>query len=195
MIGPDDQGAEATLEALAPVVEVVFPAAEAAIQSSREFFPEGQAVDAALFPNLVRYHIKVALNSRGLTAVEEDEPLLKHEILPNNGLYLEYGPRRIRIRKADHGGLPVAASRSLRDFYQQDSLFAEDIEFQNLVLLWDMVDGVVELQLACPKKRDGAVHWSTPVEHPAHAHEALTAEKEEDFDLPISLPDAANKDD
>jgi hypothetical protein len=195
MIEPEGQGAAETLKAIGPVINVAYPAIEAAVQESRAFFPEDRPVDAALFPNLVRYHVKVALNARGLEAVEEDKPLLKHEILPNNGLYLEYGPRRIRIRKADHGGLPVASSSSLRDFYEQGSLFGEAIAFQNLVLLWDSLNGVVELKLACPKTNDGAIHWLEPVPHPAETHEAPPAEEPKEFDLPISLPEASSDDD
>lgn len=195
MIEPEDQGAAKTLAELAPVIAILFPAIEAAVHESRDFFPEDSPVDAALFPNLVRYFVKVSLNARGLVAVEEDQPLIKHEILPNNGLYLEYGRRRIRIRKADHGGIPIASSGSLRDFYEQDSLFADAIEFQNLILLWDSVNGVVELKLACPKTRDGDIHWLEPVPHPAETHEATPAEEAEVFDLPISLPEASSDDD
>jgi hypothetical protein len=195
MVRPGDQGAAKTLQALDPVIKVVYPALEAAVHESREFFPEDRPIDSALFPNLVRYFVKVALTARGLTAVEEDQPLLKHEILPNNGLYLEFGPRRIRIRKADNGGLPAAASRSLADFYQQDTLFDEEISFQNLLLLWDVIEGIVHLQLVCPKTRDGAVHWSIPVAHPAETHKAPPAEEPQEIDLPIRLPEASSDDD
>lgn len=195
MIEPEAQGAEVTLQELDAVLDVVYPAVEAAIQESREFFKEGDEIDRALFPNLVRYYIKTALSTRGLKTVEDDEPVLEHQILPNNGLLLDYGARTIRIRKADNGGLPVAASKRMQEFYEQLSLLTEAIEHQNLVLLWDLVDGVVELQLVCPKDKGASVHWLTPVPHPAQAHEAIPVGGDEPFDLPISLPEAASADD
>lgn len=125
MIAPEQQGAAFCLEALAPVMAVLYPAIEAADQHARDYFGDG-SVDAALYPNIVRYHVKLALGVRGLSAVDDDSPVLHHHVLANNGLFLEYGPRRLRIRKSDRQSLPPAASKAMKDFYQQDSLFRSD---------------------------------------------------------------------
>jgi len=168
---------------------ILYPAIEAADQSARDFFGE-RPIDSALYPNLVRYHLKRALAARGLVAVDDDELVLEHKVLANNGLLLTYGSRLIRIRKSDRGTLPAAASQTMRDFYEQGSLFDEAIETQNLVLLWDVATGIVELRLVCPKTRDGAIHWSQSVPHPAEAQPPVHDETTESADdLGYSLPE------
>jgi hypothetical protein len=195
MIEPNSQGAEATLAALAPVLAEVYPVTEAAVHFARDFFGEDEKIDSSLFPNLVRYSIKVALNQRGLEAVEEDGTHLNHEILANNGLFLRYGSRHIRIRKADHGSLPTATSTTLKNFYEQRSMLEDSVEVQKLLLLWDLVNGVLEISLACPKEHDSSPHWHVPVPHPAQVHVPEPQPEEPfEFDVPISLPEASTDD-
>lgn len=195
MIEPIAQGAEETLAELSPLLSVIYPIAEAAIQESRDFFGDDEKIDRSLFPNLVRYHIKIALNRRGLQAVDEDGTHLDHTILSNNGLFLRFGSRHIRIRKADHGGLPEPNSAALRDFYEQRSMLEEPIAVQKLLLLWDLVDGVLELSLVCPRQYASSPHWHVPVEHPAELHEVeTTADEHFEFDVPIRLREASSDD-
>lgn len=198
MIEPTAQGAEATLDELLPVLPLIYRALEGAVQQGREFFGDNE-IDRPLFPNLVRYHVKLALNKRGLTVVDDNEPHLDHKILANNGLLLEYGPRHVRILKADHGALPAPGiSRTKQQFYEQLSLLEEPIDTQKLILLWDVEGGVLDLQLVCPKsgsERTSSAHWMIPVPHPAEIIETdAPQEAAFEFDLPISLPQAATDD-
>jgi hypothetical protein len=199
MIKPDAQGAEATLAELSPIMPTIYRTIEGAVQQGLEFFGD-DPVDATLLPNLVRYYAKETLGAAGLRVVDDGEPVLAHRILPNNGLYLEYGERRIRILKADHGGLPAPGlSHAKQQFYEQLSLLEEPMATQNLVLLWDVVAGVVELQLVCPRwgsERATSVHWAIPVPHPAATIASAETEDEPfEFDVPIDLPRGATADD
>jgi hypothetical protein len=190
MIEPEAQGAEATLEALAPFLAEVFPILDAANAQATDYFGE-DAPDVWLYPDLVRFHAKKGLAARDFEVVEEDSTHLETEVLANNGLLLRYGPREIRVRKADHGSIPAPTSQTLKDFYEQRSLFESAVETQRLLLLWDTPAGVFELTLACPKSGDGAPHWKIPVPHPAEVHAADHAREGDDFDLPITLRDAS----
>jgi hypothetical protein len=198
VLRPEDQTPEATIEALGSIWPIVYPAMEGAVQQALEFFGDG-AIDRPLFPNLVRYHVKVALNSGGLTVVDEDDdqPRLEHSILSNNGLLLAYDHRRIRIRKADHGELPGPGhSETLRRFYQQQLSLIDgvEVEIQKLMLLWDVRGSDVDLRLACPKGGVGHkawAHWIVAVPHPAETYEApQTQDDSFEFDVPITLPKA-----
>jgi hypothetical protein len=188
MIEPDEQGAEATLNALDGLLAVVFPILEAAAARVNEL--EDEAADVWLNPCLFRFYAKKGLEERQFEVVDEGVERMEHEVLANNGLLLRYGRRDIRIRKADHGAIPAATSQTLRDFYEQDSLFGQAVETQRLLLLWDTRDGAFELTLACPKNGSGAPHWKASVPHPAEIHVAAEGAAEEDFDLPMQLRDA-----
>jgi len=192
MITPDAQGADATLEVLAPFLAEVFPILEAATAQASDFFADGE-LDRALYPNLVRFHAKQALEGRPFEIVDEETDRLEHEVLANNGLLLRYGAREVRIRKAVDGSIPAPTSQTLKDFYEQPSLFGSTVETQRLLLLWDTPGGVLELSLACPKSGDGAPHWKVPVPHPAevHASDQDARATDDDFDLPITLRDAS----
>jgi hypothetical protein len=192
MIEPEEQGADATLETLASFLGEVFSILEAATAQATEFFGDKQR-DLWLFPDLVRFFAKQALQDRAFEVVDEETDRLETEVLANNGLLLHYGPREIRVRKADHGSIPAATSETLRDFYEQPSLFGSAVDTQRLLLLWDTPGGVFELTLACPKTRDAAPHWKVPVPHPAelHAIDDDTRATEESFDLPIRLRDVS----
>lgn len=188
MIEPDFQGAEATLEALAPFLGEVFPILEAATAQAIDYFGD-DPVDSALYPNLVRFHAKKSLEQRRFEVVDENLDHVEHEVLANNGLLLRYGPREVRIRKAVHGSIPAPTSQTLKDFYEQRSLLEGAVETQRLLLLWDTPGGVFELSLACPKASDGAPHWKVPVPHPAEIHTSDQDSRatDDDFDLPITL--------
>ena len=195
MIPPEAQGAEATLEAIDPFLATVYPILEAAAAQATEFFGESKQ-DVWLYPDLFRFFAKQALEGLPFELVDEEVDRLEHQILANNGLLLRFGPREIRIRKADHGALPPATSQTLKDFYEQRSLFESAVDVQRLLLLWDTPDGVFQLTLACPKSGDGSPHWKVPVPHPAevHAFDQDTRAAEDDFDLPITLRDASEDD-
>lgn len=200
MIGTESQGADATLDELAPFLDGIYEMVEGAVQEGVAYFDTGDEIarlDPVLFPSLVRYHVKVALELRGMAAVDdEDEAGFDHEILANNGLLLTVGSRRIRIRKADHGHLPIPTSETLRTFYEQDALFKQEVEVQNLLLLWDLVEGKLELQLVCPRQPGVAPHWAVPLTHPAeHQIGAEPTEETFEFDVPITLPEASSDDD
>ena len=188
MIPPDAQGADATLEALAPFVAELFPILEAAAAQAAEFFGEGDK-DVWLYPDLFRFYAKESLEGRPFELVDEESDRLDHEVLANNGLLLRYGLREIRIRKAENGAIPAATSQTLKDFYEQPSLFGSAVPTQRLLLLWDTSNGVFELTLACPKSGDGVPHWKVPVPHPAdvHASDQGARAVDDDFDLPIRL--------
>jgi hypothetical protein len=192
MISPDHQGAEATLEVLKDEFSEIFSILEAATSQATEFFGDRDK-NVWLYPDLVRYYATEALKGRPFEIVDETRERLEHEVLANNGILLRCGSREIRIRKADHGAIPAATSQTLRDFYEQRSLFESSVETQRLLLLWDTPNGVFELTLACPKSEDGAPHWKVPVPHPAetHASEQDARAAEDDFDLPITLRDAS----
>ncbi len=197
MISPEAQGAQATLEALRALLSELWAMLDAATTEAAHYDGfQDESPDRALYPNMVRFHLKKALQSHRLEAVEEDEHRLEHEVLPNNGLQLHYGPWDIRIRKAVQGTIPAPTSQTLKDFYEQPSLFGADVESQRLLLLWDTPGGVLDVSLACPRSGDGAPHWKVPVPHPAyvHASDQDARAAEDDFDLPITLRDASEND-
>jgi hypothetical protein len=188
MIPPEAQGADATLEALAPFVAELFPILEAAAAQATEFFGDRDK-DVWLYPDLFRFYAKESLEGRPFELVDEQRDRLDHQVLANNGLLLRYGLREIRIRKAENGAIPAATSQTLRDFYEQPSLFGSAVATQRLLLLWDTPHGVFELTLACPKNGDGVPHWKVPVPHPAEVHASYQGARaaDDDFDLPIKL--------
>lgn len=179
---------------------MVYRSIEAAVQLATEFFGEDSAIDRPLFPNLVRYYVKLDLSRRGLQVVDDDEPHFQHKILANNGLYLTYGDRRARILKADNGCLPApGASIAKQHFYDQGTLFqGTAVPHQNLVFLWDVVRGALDLHLVCPRdgdQRTSAIHWMVEVQHPGEVYEAPEPKEESfEFDIPITIPESAADD-
>jgi hypothetical protein len=198
-----DPDQDVVLKELSPVLPFIYRGVEEAIERTRDFFPEGKPIDAALAPNLVRYHVKEYIDHKSsadsrlsVSSTFEREPL------PNNGLFLHFGPYRIRILKADEGELPLPGpSRARRRFYQQTlplwaQVSGEDRpNLVNLVILWDVNSEYVlnDLSIACPKdvgESRGSVqcHWRAEIPHPA-----LT--QASDADSPTQDTDAEEADD
>ena len=181
----------------------IYAGVEAAIEQTRDFFPEEKPVDAALAPNLVRYYVKEYIDSK---SPANSQPSISYEFnresLPNNGLFVHFGPYRIRILKADEGDLPLPGpSRARRRFYQQTLPLWAEVSGEdkpnpvNLVVLWDVNSEYVlnDLSIACPKdvgESHGSVqcHWRAEISHPA-----LT--QANDADSLVQDMDAGNVDD
>ncbi len=188
---------DVVLEELSPVLPFIYRGMEGAIQQTRDFFPEGKPVDAALAPNLVRYYMKVYVDEK---SPAESQLSVRNQFsrqpLPNNGLFLHFGSYQIRILKADEGEVPLPGpSRARRRFYQQTlpdwaEIAGEDRPNPvNLVIIWDVNSqyALNDLSIACPKDVEdgrGAVelHWRADIPHPASTQVSDTDSRAQDTD-------------
>jgi hypothetical protein len=201
------------LEDLAPVLPFIYAGVEAAIEQTRDFFPEEKPVDAALAPNLVRYYLKEYIDHKSPAQSQLSvSSQFSREPLPNNGLFLHFGSYRIRILKADEGELPLPGpSRARRRFYQQTLPLWAQVSVEedrpnpvNLVVLWDVNSEYVlnDLSIACPKdvgEGRGSVqcHWRAEIPHPALTQvndtdsiaQDIDAEEIDDLDLTMREPE------
>lgn len=190
---------DVVLQELSPVLPFIYRGLEEAVEQTRDFFPEEKPVDAALAPNLVRYFVKEYIDHKS----SADSRLsvsnkFERESLPNNGLFLHYGPYRIRILKTDEGELPLPGpSRARRRFYQQTlplwaQVSGEDLRpnLVNLVILWDVNSEYVlnDLSIACPRdvgESRGTVqcYWRAEIPHPALTQASDADDPAQDTDV------------
>jgi hypothetical protein len=173
--------AEDALRELDDFLPLVWEAMDAAITGAASFFTEGIAVDACLFPNLVRYHAKTFFSNRHVSASDEEVvPQFDSIGLANNGLCVVHGRYALRIRKSDDGLVPVPGnSLTLQQFYRQQPLpfnlsdRPAQIVDTSLLVLWGVdsdyhLDG---LQLTCPRagartRSSVETHWSIQLPNP-----------------------------
>lgn len=202
---PPAPSPEEVLKDLAALIPAVYGAIEDGTQGAREYFEDlGAPVDPYLGSAIVRWRGKRYLDG---TATVGSDVEYEREELSNNGLALHFRDGRsyaIRIRKADHGMLPVPGpSRTLRAFYRQEQLsFDYGINGHqpddplNLIFLWEVTDTyrLKGFRLVCP--RDGELtresvrwHWDVEVPHPALTVDGATSvEQPDDLDIGLDEP-------
>ncbi len=196
---PDAQQVIHDLSALWPRLSV---ALEHGTNKVVEFFERevtDKKIDPYLAPNLVRFHALQSLRAAGVASQADVDFNLQH--VPNNGICLAVGKYRLRILKANDGGVPAPGQSVPKNlFYRQQSIkfttedgvdVLEDVI--NLLVVWDVTYPyhLFEIVLACPKhanetKASVALYWEEPLPFvPATIIEVTPASQEED--LPISL--------
>ena len=182
---------EQELEAIGPLIPLLFEAFEAATERACQFFEPNSPVDSCLFPELVRYFMKGTLADK-VEVVQDFE----REAVGHNGLSVIFRGRRIRMWKAHDDELPPAgSSRAKRGFLnQQLALFLSEtgdsqLVHLNLVILWNVSSSyrLRRLYLACPKSANGTwvpaeSWWTREIQHPAAA--ALPGESSASPDMP-----------
>ncbi len=144
-------------------LETLFDEIVEAIQEGTLHVPEyakneGESIDYALAPNLVRHKAKLYLISKGQQAKEEEDgPAFEIEEVSNNGLYAKVPEFRIRILKSsEDGDVPLPGeSETRRNFYIQDQAvldFARPV--WNLIVHWtvDRQYNLTKLSVALPLK-------------------------------------------
>src|SRR5439155_21790233 len=106
----------------APLQRIV-EAIQGGVPETRAFFLEHrrEPIDRNLFPDLVRYHVKCALQRLGHHAEDDTEPEeFQERALARNGLVVHSGWYEVRILKSDRGALPRPHSSKRQQFYNQD---------------------------------------------------------------------------
>jgi hypothetical protein len=181
-----------------PRLILVNQALEDAIPTAKDFFEtQSKSIDRYLFPHLVRFYVRIHLETAGLSIQmeEEEEPEASYQFerLMNNGLSGNYNGFRFRILKADKGELPVPSSEVKIKYYGQQlplllsmPLDSEVIRL-NLVILWEVNTryDFRQLRLVCPKSggktRDSVeTYFNEAVPHAAELLKGRKAEVTED---------------
>jgi len=187
-----------------PLIIMVNQYLEGAIPRAKEFFEtQGKSIDRYLFPHLVRFYVKIQLETAGFSIQmdEEEEPEASYEFerLVNNGLSGSYNGFRFRILKADKGELPIPFSGAKKRYYNQQLALLLDLPPDselvrpNLIILWEVNTkyDFHQLRLACPKSGDKTrdsveAYFNEPVPHAAEllkAQESRLAEEDLDLDI------------
>ena len=175
--------AEEAIFDLRPLTDILYPVLEAATAEARDFFEaRGEPVEPYHYASTVRYVAKRLLLAQGHQA-EYD---LDH--VPNNGLKMYFGLIDVRVRKVDRrqvdNRIVLAPSPGdstvLQQFYsQQGSLICVGgapvmPSRLNLLVLWETVNGYLELFASCPKsglnsRKSVEEYWWAAIPHPASA--------------------------
>jgi hypothetical protein len=195
MIGPDRQGPQEVLQDIQPAIETIWQVLEAAGAAAAEYLESAKLPrDPFLLSTLVRAHARQRLDAHGPIAVDSPNGLMR-EPLANVGLSLTYrNSYRIKILKAANGAMRPPGSHRMEDYYEQLTIFQDQVDAMNLVVIWDLApDGTLSLKLVCP--RDGSmtrssvsVHWMIALPHPAETMKpAQVTEVADDavLDIPI----------
>jgi hypothetical protein len=184
------------LDRLGPLILTLYEAFEAATQEGRQYFEtRGRPINADLFPDLVRYHVKEFLDDRCQLLIN-----FEREDTNRNGLRFAYRNRRYRMWKSDDDALPAPGkSQSKLEFLNQQPVlpglepYFQSVDGWNLVILWNVDSGyrLTALNLVCPKSADATaatLHWSVVIPHPVmNMHVKPIADDTTDDDLPIDL--------
>ena len=186
----------AVLADINPIVPSVYSALERAIADSTTFFPQGEAVDPFLFPNLVRYYAHKYLEG----APKEIDGFLV-ERLSNNGLFFTFGAYHLRVWKADEGQLPAPGNSDRRlEFFEQPELFP-GMRLMKLAIIWDTTNkgSLRNLMLVCPKgdgnpsSETGQAHWQIEIPHPATTVKVVATADADAEDLELETPNDLKK--
>jgi hypothetical protein len=196
MLPADQQGSRAVLARLDPLVPILYRSIEAGVAESLNFFgARGRPVDPYLQPNIVRWKAKQVLDAAGHDTQLEDGQVIvakgltfHRQPIANNGLQVSYGDLLLRILKMDGAGVPLAGpSRARQSFYEQLSLFEQDVERLKLLVLWSADAGGLagDLFLVCPRRgaetrQSLEVHWVTAIPHPADRRKPEDDSSQED---------------
>jgi hypothetical protein len=170
---------DAVVPRLAGLTEVLAPALTHGTTAARSYLERYHKYDPYVFATLTRYHAlaklaELRLDAREIDDSASDQPLFISLARANLGIHVLYDGIMVRVYKSIEGLLPVPASRTAQNFFNQQTEFfvngAGDLESTelNLVYLWgcDKEAHVFNaLQLACPKtggkSRDLVqVHWT-----------------------------------
>lgn len=160
---------------------------DGAIPAAHAFFKlEAEPVERTLFAAIVRWHVKRALRSYGISD-ESIERVIDYELddVSNIGLIINCDGFQIRILKARESRVPVSGSTLRQEFYQHNLLYEAgemlDIvpSVLNLVVLWETdYVSTVALSVACPKcevdgttegRRKVECYWQQPITAPVVA--------------------------
>jgi len=172
---------------LQPMLDDIKRAFDAAIPEAHSFFNlQRESVERTLFAGIVRWHVKRALRSYGISD-ETAERAIDYELddVSNIGLIIHTDGFQIRILKARDAKVPVSGSTLRREFYQHN-LFCEAGEtldvgptVLNLVVLWETdYVSTAALSVACPKcevegnsegRRKVECYWQEPITAPVVA--------------------------
>ncbi len=178
---------QVVLDHLRPMLDDIKRAFDCAIPAAHAFFKlEAEPVERTLFAAIVRWHVKRALRSYGISD-ESTERAIDYELddVSNIGLIINSDGFQIRILKARDSKVPVSGSNLRQEFYQHNLLYEAgemlDIvpSFLNLVVLWetDYVSNAA-LSVACPKcevegttegRRKVECYWQYPITAPVVA--------------------------
>lgn len=175
------------LSYLQPMLDDIKLAFDAAIPAAHTFFTsEGEPVERTLFAAIVRWHVKRALRSYGVSE-ESAERAIEYELddVSNIGLIINCDGFQIRILKARDSKVPVSGSSLRQEFYQHNLLYeaGEMLDLGpsvlNLVVLWETdYVSTAALSVACPKcevegasegRRKVECYWQQPITAPVVA--------------------------
>ena len=172
-----------------PLLRLLYQLIEEGTAVAFSFFdgqPEPTFPDPYLYPAIVRWHI-----TRGLDALDGTSVTYERTELPNNGVEVRYQGQRIKVFKSTpEGELPAPGLSLPRQAFYQPSLFGEDGESTNLVVMWE-VDSSYNLnsvQLVRPSGdgtswKTGQQEWAVRLPHPASFEAPPTIEESGDLDL------------
>lgn len=146
--------------------------------------PDSPPPDPFLYPGIVRWHIARALDGLNDTSITYERTEL-----PNNGIEVRYAGQRIKVFKSTpEGELPAPGSSIARQGFYQWSLFGDDEQPTNLVVMWE-VDSSYNLnsvQLVCPRAdgpvwKPGQQDWAITLPHPASIQMVSEVAESEDL--------------
>lgn len=172
-----------------PLLRLLYQLIEEGTEIAFSFFdgqPEPTFPDPYLYPAVVRWHI-----TRTLDALSGTSITYERAELPSNGVEVRYQGQRLKVFKSTPEGALPAPGLSLprQDFYQP-SLFGEDGESPNLVVMWELDSSyhLASVQLVCPKGdgtpwKTGQQAWAVRLPHPASFEVPPTIEESGDLDL------------
>jgi len=181
------------LAEIAPIVPVIRAALTFGLAGAKQYFDEQHedTPDPSLAPDIVRWHARRYLDNAGHAVHDLSEDYERHP-LGNIGLMLAWRRFRFRMRKVGDGQLPVPASTTQKQFYDQLCLEFdhEDHGELRLMILWDTdkeYAQLISLRVALPRvggdsRETTQEFWSASI-----LEEAATAAG--DDDLPIKLDD------
>jgi len=162
------------LAEIAPIVPVMHTALKVGLDGVRQYFEQQHEniPDPNLAPDLVRWHARRYLDNAA-HAVHHLPEDYERQPLGNIGLMLAWRRFRFRMRKARDGELPVPASDTQREFYDQlcFEFEQEDPNELNLMILWDTdkeYKHLTSLMVVLPRvggaDRDTTqAYWSAPI--------------------------------
>jgi hypothetical protein len=165
---------QVVLDHLRDLLNDIKRAFDAAIPAAHGFFrSEGELPERTLFAAIVRWYVKRALRSYGVSE-EWGERSVDYELddVSNIGLIISCEGFQIRILKTRDSKVPVSGSTTRQEFYQHNLLYesGERLDFRpsilNLIVLWetDYVSSAA-LSVACPKREvDGLTEGRRKVE-------------------------------
>lgn len=173
--------AEQTLARLMPLLTIIYELIETGIEESRQWF---HARDKPIHNVVFATHVRLKVWEEIVERTKQAGLDCSVRFTGNVGIRLSYQGATIALWKADKDGrLPACGESGQRQlFYTQavlPSMFSSDALPRKLALLWDVNQGVLNVQLVAPKGFDslwtaGLVHWATDVPHPAKAISATT---------------------